>query len=189
MRNHVLRQSQDKTLVFRVHHQTAEILSDCDNKVTSYNNNHFMTLCQGLPGWSGTRRNIHLPTILIIIQSLSASSSTMIDSLPCSNYMFGNLCEHVSTSSLAYLLVWSPPSHIPYISSPNPCLLFGTHAHTIATCFAVVPRLYHLFLILLSVPYLGLSFTLTLHIYLTILISARWSATSFFPDRPGLASV
>jgi len=39
----------------------------------------------------------------------------------------------------------------PYISSPNQCLLFATHAHTIATCFAVVPRLCHLILISLSV--------------------------------------
>ena len=37
-----------------------------------------------------------------------------------------------------------PPLHIPYISSPNQCLLFTTHAHTIATCFAVVSILYHL---------------------------------------------
>ena len=35
--------------------------------------------------------------------------------------------------------------HIPYISSPNRCLLFAPHAHTIATCFAVVSILYHLF--------------------------------------------
>jgi len=33
-----------------------------------------MALCLGLPGWACTRRNIHPPTILIIIQSLSASS-------------------------------------------------------------------------------------------------------------------
>jgi len=35
-------------------------------------------------------------------------------------------------------LVWSPPPHIPYITSPNQCLLFATHAHTIGICFAVV---------------------------------------------------
>ena len=38
------------------------------------NNNRFMALCPGLPGWAGTRRNIYPPTVLIIIQSLSASS-------------------------------------------------------------------------------------------------------------------
>ena len=47
-------------------------------------------------------------------------------------------------SCLVYLLVWSPPPHIPYISSPNQCLLFAAHVHTIATCFAVVSILYHL---------------------------------------------
>jgi len=38
------------------------------------NNNCFTALCPGLPMWAGTRRNIHPPTILIIIRSLSASS-------------------------------------------------------------------------------------------------------------------
>ena len=38
----------------------------------------------------------------------------------------------------------------------NQCLLFATHTHTIATCFAVVAVLYHLFLVLLSSPYLEL---------------------------------
>jgi len=61
----------------------------------------------------------------------------------------------------------------PYISSPNQCLLFAAHAHTIAACFAAVSILYHLFLVFLSTPYLELlSFILTLHIHLTILISA-----------------
>jgi len=42
-------------------------------RVTNNNsNNRFMALCPGLPGWAGTRRNTHPPTILIIIQSLSA---------------------------------------------------------------------------------------------------------------------
>jgi len=63
-------------------------------------------------------------------------------------------------SSLVYLLVWNPPAHIPYISSPNQCLLFATHAHTIATYFAVVSTLYHLFLGFLSTPYLELIFYL-----------------------------
>jgi len=45
--------------------------------IDCYNNNkndRFTALCPRLPGWAGTRRNIHPPTILIIIQSLSASS-------------------------------------------------------------------------------------------------------------------
>jgi len=60
------------------------------------------------------------------------------------NYVLGNLfAQPLSMSSLVYLLVWSPPPHIPYISSPNQCL-FAARAHTIATCFAVVSILYHL---------------------------------------------
>jgi len=43
------------------------------NCAFTHNNNHFMALCLRLPGWAGTRWNIHPPTILII-QSLLASS-------------------------------------------------------------------------------------------------------------------
>jgi len=46
--------------------------------------------------------------------------------------------QSLSKFSLVYLLAWYPPIHTPYISSPNHYLLFATHAHTIATCFAVV---------------------------------------------------
>ena len=56
--------------------------------------------------------------------------------------MLGNLfAQPLPMSSLVYLLVWSPPPHIAYISSPNQCLRIAALAHTIATCFAVVPRL------------------------------------------------
>jgi len=41
---------------------------------TNNNNNRLTALCPGLPGWASTRRNVHPPIILIIIQSLSASS-------------------------------------------------------------------------------------------------------------------
>jgi len=59
--------------------------------------------------------------------------------------VLGNLfAQPLSMSSLVYLLVWSPPPHIPYISSLDQCLLFTAYAHTIATCFAVVSVLYHL---------------------------------------------
>ena len=37
----------------------------------------------------------------------------------------------MSSFSLVYFVVWSPPPHIPYISSPNQCLLFAA----IAACF------------------------------------------------------
>jgi len=55
--------------------------------------------------------------------------------------------QSFSKFTLVHLLVWHPPLHTPYISSPNHCLLFTAHAHTIATCFAIC----HLILVSLSV--------------------------------------
>ena len=89
--------------------------------------------------WADTRRNIHPHTILIIIQSLSASSIYYdTQHPPRSKCMLGNL---FCTTSLHIL--WSPPPHIPYIFTL--CLLFATHAHTISTCFAVASRLHQSF--------------------------------------------
>jgi len=49
--------------------------------------------------------------------------------------------QPLSRSSLVYFLDSDPLVHSPYISSPSHYLIFTTLAHTIATCFAVVPRL------------------------------------------------
>jgi len=83
--------------------------------------------------------------------------------------------QSLSKFSLVYLLAWYPPLHTPYISSPNHCLLFAAHDHTIATCFAVVLRLCHLILVFLSTLYSDrtLSCNFTPHIHLTILIMHR----------------
>ena len=109
-----------------------------------------------------------------------------------SNSVLGNLFAQpaLSMSSLVYLLVWSPPPHIPYISSPNQCLFFAAHAHSITTCFAVVSILYHLFLVFLVTPSLELCFYLNIthpsdHSHLCSLKCHL----VFFPDRPGLTSV
>jgi len=94
-----------------------------------------------------------------------------------------NLCiwqsfSTISKFSLVLLLIWHPPLHTLYISSPSHCLLFATHAHTIATSFAVLPRLCHLILVSLSTLYLELlSCSFTPHIHLTIFISARSCCT------------
>jgi len=56
--------------------------------------------------------------------------------------------------------------------SPNHHLLFAAHAHTIAACSAAIPMLCHLYLVSLSSLLGNLSFSLTPHIHLTILISA-----------------
>jgi len=58
--------------------------------------------------------------------------------------------HNLSKFSLVYLFACNPPLHTPYISSPNHCLLSAAHAHTIATCFAVVPKLCNLILVSLS---------------------------------------
>ena len=69
---------------------------------------------------------------------------------------FCTTCFHVLFGLPLQDLVWSPPPHIPYISSPSQCL-FVAHAHTIAACFAVVSISYHLFLVFLSTPYLNIT--------------------------------
>ena len=83
-------------------------LTKCLDLQHNNNNNHFTALCPGLPGWAGTRRNTHPPTILIIIQSLPASSIYHDPQHPhCSNYVLGNLfAQPLSKSSLVYLLFW-----------------------------------------------------------------------------------
>jgi len=104
------------------------------------NNNHFIALCPDYPGEPVPEETLtHTP---------SWSSSNLYQLLPSTTIpsilpvqitgLVIFLHEPLSMSSLVYLLLWSPPPHIPYISSPNQCLLFATHAHTIATCFAVV---------------------------------------------------
>jgi len=88
----------------------------------------------------------------------------------CSFYMFDSpLVQALSRSSLVFLLALDPQLHTPYISLPNHHLLFAAHA----TCSAAIPMLCHLYLVTLSTPYLGVCLSLTPHIHLTILISAR----------------
>jgi len=89
---------------------------------------------------------------------------------------------------LVYLLVWSPPPHIPYISSPNQGFVFTAHAHTITTCFAVVSILYHLFLVFLSTPYLELFYHSVTHPSDHSHLCPLKGHLVFFPDRPGLTS-
>ena len=105
----------------------------------------------------------------------------MVDSL---------FAQPLSKSSVVYLLVWNPPLHTPYISSSNHCLLFATHTHTITTCFDLVPRLCHLFIICLSPLYFELFFTLISHIHLThSLLCLLKCHIIFFPYKPGLTSM
>jgi len=93
---------------------------------------------------------------MVISHPLSASSIYYDPWYPHSSIHVPDslFTQYLSKFSLVYLLSWHPPLHTPYISSPNHCHLFATHAHTIATCFAVVPRLCHLILVSLSTLYL-----------------------------------
>jgi len=104
---------------------------------------------------SPTHRPDHHPIFISFFHLPRSIASSLFQlGLTCLAIFFA---EPLSMSSLVYLLVWSPP-RIPYISSPNQCLLFAAHAHTIATCFAVVSilGLYHLFLVFLLTRYLEL---------------------------------
>jgi len=74
------------------------------------------------PGWAGTKRNIHpLTPILIINHPLSASAICCDPWHPFSSvHMPDSLFAQCLTKfSMVYLLVWHPPLHTPYISSPN----------------------------------------------------------------------
>jgi len=76
---------------------------------------------------------------------------------PCSIYVpYSLFPQSLSKFSLVYLLAWHPQLHAPYISSPNQCLPFAAHAHTITAYFTVVPILWHLILVSLSTDYLEL---------------------------------
>ena len=147
-----------------------------------YNNNNNNRFTAGTTRVSWHQKK-HSPThhpdhhpIFISFFHLSRSIASSMFKL-CAWQSF---CTTSLQASLVYLLIWSPPPHIPYISSHNQCLLFATHAHTIATC-SYHHNLFRCSIkIILSIPSLSLhsllgtlSFTLTLHVHLTILIFAR----------------
>jgi len=112
--------------------------------------------CPRQPRSGSTRRNIHPLTPIVVINHPLSASSIYNDPRHrlCSIYTPDSLFpQSLSKFSLVYLLAWHPPLHTPYIPSLNHCLLFAAHAYTIATCFAVVPKLCHLILVSLSTLY------------------------------------
>jgi len=121
--------------------------------------------CPGQPRRASTRRNIHpLTHIVVISHPLSASTIYYNPRYPpCSIYVPDS---HFPQSLQVFFGL--PPGLVPSTSYSihsftNHCLLFVTHAHTIATCFAVVPRLCHLILVSLSTLYLELDLVASCH--------------------------
>ena len=125
----------------------------------SHTHNHFMALW--ILSWT-TRvsqyQKKHSPThtypghqlsLICFIHLLRSMASSLFNTRAWQS--FSTICVQVF---FGLPLAWHPPLHTPYISSPNHCLLFATHAHTIAVCFAVVPRLCHVILVSLSTLYL-----------------------------------
>ena len=99
--------------------------------------------------------------------------------------------QPLSRSFLVFLLVWDPLFLSLYISSPSHCILFATHAHTIAACFAVVLRLCCLFLISRS-QLITWKFVFYLNVTdLSDRFQLCWLKCRliFFPYRPGLTSM
>ena len=88
-----------------------------------------------------------------ILSNANFVTSLSIYSIYVSDSLFP---QSLSKFSLVYLFTWHRPPHTLHISSRNHCLLFAAHAHTIATCFAIVPRLCHLILCSLSSLYFEL---------------------------------
>jgi len=141
------------------------------------NNNRFMALWI-LSGttWVSRCQKKYSPTHTHRGHQSSLSASSIYHDPwhpPYSIHMLYSLFpQSLSKFSLVYLLAWHPPLHTPDISLPNHYLLFTTHAHTIAACFAVVPKLCHLILVSLSTLLGTLSCNFIPHIHLTILISS-----------------
>ena len=126
----------------------------------THTHDRFTGLCLGLPGWAGTRRNIHpLTPHLLINHPYHLPPSTTNHSIILAQSMYiGNLsAQPLTMSSSAYLWVWSPLLHTPYTSSPNHYHPFATHVHTIVACFVVIATLCPLFLVSLnSLEHVGL---------------------------------
>jgi len=102
----------------------------------------------------------HQPSLICFLHLLRSMASSLFNLRACQ--LFSTICLQVF---FGLPLGLAPSTSTPFISSTNHCLLFTAHAHTIATCFAVVPRSYHPIL-------LGtLSCSLMPHIHLTIFIS------------------
>ena len=118
--------------------------------------NRFTALCTGQPGWDGTRRNIHpltypdhYPTFISFFHVLWSIASSLF-----------NLCALQSFCTTSVEVLFGLPLGLK--PSTSYCIHFFTQSVSSFrnTCpchrslFAVVPRLYHLFLVCLPTLYL-----------------------------------
>jgi len=123
--------------------------------------------CPGRPGWDSTRREREWHLLLSTIISYLLPPSITIHGIlsvqfTCLTVFFHNLSKFY----LVYLLALHPPLHTP---CPYHCNLYFCCSKIMSSNPSLSLN-----------PLLGtLSCSLTPNIYLTILISACWSATSF----------
>jgi len=177
---------------------TASVQNEDSLKSTKYNilkydthihtQNHFTALWN-LTGTTRVSRYQSLTPIMVISYPLSAPF-IYYDPWhpPCSIHVPDSLFPQSLSKFSFFLLAWHPPPHTRHISSPNHCHLFAAHAHTIATCSAVVLRLCHLILVSLWTLYLELYLNATRppnHSYLRPLKCHL----IFLSYRPGLISM
>jgi len=108
--------------------------------------------CLGQPGEpvpkeTFTQSHLSRSSIIryLLLHLLRSMASSLFNLRACQSF-----AQSLSRLHLVCLLVSHPPLHTPYIFSPNHCLLFAAYVHTIATCFVVVTRLYHLILVSFS---------------------------------------
>ena len=131
-----------------------------------------VAVCPGLPGWASTRRNIHpLTPNLIIKHPLSASSINYNPCSVCLTVFFHNL----SPSPLFFLLVWN---FIHFFSELLSSFCSTCWYRCNLSCWST-EIMWSILNLSPNLSLGNLSFTLTPHIHLTIIISARWSATLF----------
>jgi len=123
----------------------------------------------GKPVPEETFSHSHLPCSSIITYLLPPSITIhgiLSVQFTCLAVFFHNL-----TGSFLWSTSWPGTLHFILHTFLHSIIVFA--AHTITTCFAIVPRLCHLIIVSLSTLYLELlSCSLMPHIHLTILISA-----------------
>jgi len=139
-------------------------------------------LCPGHPGWVGTRRNIHPLTLIVVISHpLSASLSVTIHGILPVQFTCLIVFFHNPSPSFLWSISWPGTLNFILHTFLYPIIVFySQHLPISSHLFCCSTKIMSSNPSLSLDPLLGnLSCSLTSHIRLTILISAKWSATSF----------